>query len=137
MYKSIVVPVDLGHEERAKPMIELAKRLGEKGTRITLVNVVEDIPTYVAAELPGGIIDKAKQKAREALEKIAKSNDLDAGAIEVKSGQAATSILGIAEQKKADLIIIASHQPGLQDYFLGSTAARVVRHAKCTVLVMR
>ena len=36
-----------------------------------------------------------------------------------------------------DLIIVASHRPGLQDYFLGSTAAKVVRHAKCSVLVIR
>jgi universal stress protein F len=33
--------------------------------------------------------------------------------------------------------VIASHRPGIQDYFLGSTASRVVRHANCTVHVMR
>jgi nucleotide-binding universal stress UspA family protein len=43
----------------------------------------------------------------------------------------------VAEEKGADLIIIASHRPGLKDYFLGSTAAKVVRHAKCSVLVIR
>ena len=37
----------------------------------------------------------------------------------------------------ADLLIIASHRPGLQDYFLGSTAAHVVRHAACSVHVIR
>jgi len=36
-----------------------------------------------------------------------------------------------------DLIIVGSHKPGLQDYLLGSTAARVVRHAMCSVLVGR
>ena len=46
-------------------------------------------------------------------------------------------ILETAEDEGADLIIIASHQPGIQDYFLGSTAARVVRHAQCSVLVTR
>jgi len=43
----------------------------------------------------------------------------------------------VAQEKGVDLIIIASHRPGLQDYFLGSTAAKVVRHAKCSVLVIR
>ena len=42
-----------------------------------------------------------------------------------------------AKEKNADMIIIASHRPGLQDYFLGSTAAKVVRHATCSVLVVR
>lgn len=137
MYRSILVPVDLGHAERATPMIALARKVADEDARITLINVVEDIPTYVAAELPGGVIDKAKEHARKSLEEIAELNDLKSADIEIRSGQAATVILGIAGQKQADLIIVASHQPGLQDYFLGSTAARVVRHAKCTVLVMR
>lgn len=137
MYKSIIIPIDLGHPDRAKPMIELAGKVANPGASITLVNVVEDIPTYVAAELPGGVIDKAKERARESLQKIAKDNKLQNADLEVHSGQAATNILGLADQKEADLIIVASHKPGLQDYLLGSTAGRVVRHAKCTVLVMR
>jgi nucleotide-binding universal stress UspA family protein len=47
------------------------------------------------------------------------------------------TILETAKEIGADLIVIASHRPGLQDYFLGSTAARVVRHAECAVLVDR
>ena len=35
------------------------------------------------------------------------------------------------------MIVIASHDPGLADYLLGSTAGRVVRHAHCSVLVVR
>ncbi|MBT8411941.1 MAG: universal stress protein, partial [Octadecabacter sp.] len=42
-----------------------------------------------------------------------------------------------ATDNSIDCIIMASHQPGLEDYFLGSTAARVVRHAKCSVHVIR
>ena len=44
---------------------------------------------------------------------------------------------GDVARQQADLIIIASHKPGFQDYFLGSTAAKVVRHAPCSVLVVR
>ena len=36
-----------------------------------------------------------------------------------------------------DVIVMASHQPKFSDYLLGSTAARVVRHAKCSVLIAR
>ncbi len=36
-----------------------------------------------------------------------------------------------------DCIVIGSHKPGLSDYLLGSTAARVVRHAPCAVHVYR
>jgi len=55
----------------------------------------------------------------------------------VRTGHSYNTILEVAKEKNADLIIIASHRPGLQDYFLGSTAAKVVRHANCSVLVVR
>jgi len=57
--------------------------------------------------------------------------------IAVRTGRSYSSILDVADEKEAELIIIASHRPGLQDYFLGSTASKVVRHAKCSVLVVR
>jgi nucleotide-binding universal stress UspA family protein len=57
--------------------------------------------------------------------------------IEVVVGHGANSILDYAEQNEVDCIILASHRPGYQDYFLGSTAARVVRHATCAVHVLR
>jgi nucleotide-binding universal stress UspA family protein len=136
MYKAIMVPIDLSQAEKGKAIIEVAKQLGGEATRMVLVNVVVGIPTYVAAELPGGIIEKAKEDARSDLEAMAKAAGVKAD-VEVRSGTPATAILAAAEEKGTDLIIIASHQPGLQDYLLGSTAARVVRHAKCSVLVVR
>jgi len=136
MYKVIMVPIDLSHAEKGKVMIEVARKLGDKTARIVLINVVVDIPTYLAAELPGGIIGKAKEDAHSDLEDMAKAAGVKAD-IEVRSGTPATAILATAEEKGADLIIIASHQPGLQDYLLGSTASRVVRHATCSVLVVR
>ncbi len=136
MYKAIMVPIDLAHAEKGKAMIEIAKRLADKAARIVLINVVVDIQTYLAAELPGGVIEKATENAHSDLEDMAKAAGVKAD-IEVRSGTPATAILAAAEEKGADLIIIASHQPGLQDYLLGSTAARVVRHATCSVLVVR
>ena len=136
MYKVIMVPINLAHAGKGKVMIDVAKQLGDEAARIVLINVVVDIPTYLAAELPGGIIEKAKESAHSDLEDMAKAAGVKAD-VEVRPGTPATAILAAAEEKGADLIIIASHQPGLQDYLLGSTAARVVRHAKCSVLVMR
>ncbi len=57
--------------------------------------------------------------------------------VEVRVGHPYKTILEVAEEKEADLIIVASHQPDLQNYLIGSTAAKVVRHATCSVLVVR
>ena len=136
MYKAIMVPIDLSQTEKGKATIEVARKLGDKGARIVLVNVVVDIPTYLAAELPGGVIEKAKENAHSDLEDMAKAAGVKAD-VDVRSGTPATAILAAAEEKGVDLIVVASHRPGMQDYLLGSTASRVVRYANCSVLVVR
>ena len=52
-------------------------------------------------------------------------------------GHSARTIIDYATQHGFDCIVIGSHKPGLSDFFLGSTAARVVRHAPCAVHVHR
>jgi universal stress protein F len=46
-------------------------------------------------------------------------------------------ILGVAEEAEADLVVVGSHRPAMKDYLLGTNAARVVRRARCSVLVAR
>lgn len=136
MAKTIVVPIDMSHLEKADVMIQSAKQLaGDDGT-IVLVNIVEEIPAHLSAELPGGVVAKAKSDAHAKLEELASTIGIKTET-EVRNGHAQTGILTIAEDKNADVIVIASHKPGLADYFLGSTASRVVRHANCSVFVLR
>lgn len=136
MFQTILVPVALSDIDKATPMLDAARQLGGENARVVLMSVVENVPTYVATELPGGFMDKAKQNAHDSLAKIAQDAGLQVEIV-VRSGQPSAGIIGTAKEKNADVIIIASHQPGLSDYLLGSTAHRVVRHAKCAVLVLR
>ena len=136
MHKTILIPIDPAHCEKGEAMIEVARRFSGDDTQCILLSVVEGVPAYIAAQVPPEVIEKSKESARELLEGVANSAGLKAR-IEVRSGQAHTVILAAAEELAVDLIIVASHRPGLQDYFLGSTAARVVRHAECSVLVVR
>ncbi len=136
MYAKIIVPIDLSHVETGKKAITIAQKLLDKGGKIYLLNVVEDIPTYVAAELPVGMLKESKDQALAELKATATAAGIKSD-VEVRSGRAASAIMDAAEEHKADLIIIASHRPGLSDYFLGSTASRVVRHAQCPVFVDR
>ena len=136
MYKKILVPVDISHKERARAMIEAAKNVAGDGTNITLFNVVEDVPSYVMVQLPESTLEEAKANAREELDAIAAAAGVKAD-VEIRRGRAHSVILAYAAETGADLIVVASHQPGVQDFLLGSTAARVVRHASCSVLVIR
>ncbi len=136
MYAKILVPIDLAHVETGKKAIDIAQKLLDKDGTIYLVNVVEDIPTYIAAEMPISMLQDSKDQSLAELKATAKAAGIKAKC-EVRSGRPASSILDAAEEHEAGLIVIASHRPGFSDYFLGSTAARVVRHAQCPVFVDR
>jgi universal stress protein F len=136
MFKTILVPIDIGHANESNSIINIAATNGIEGARIILLNVVEEIPKWAAVELPKGIQEKSFKTSQEELTKIASAASAKTE-VDVRVGHPYHTILEVAEEKGAELIVIASHKPGLQDYLLGSTAAKVVRHANCSVLVVR
>lgn len=136
MYKSVLVPVDLSHTERLMPMLNQADALCASDGQISIVHIVPTLPNYISADLPSDFYDNGERAASDALAKLVREAQIDARII-VRSDMVANGCLAVAQEVEADLIVIASHDPGLADYFLGSTAARVVRHAHCSVLVMR
>ncbi len=136
MYKHIIVAVDLSHGDAGKAMIDKARQLLDDGGVIRLLHVLEDVPSYIVAELPRDLNDRRQAEAKVELALLTEGI---AGSVEseIRTGAPASQILQCAEDVGADLVMIASHRPGLSDYFIGSTAARVVRHAQCSVLIAR
>ncbi|MFD0914804.1 universal stress protein [Pseudahrensia aquimaris] len=136
MFRNIVVPIDLSHPEWAQGALAHVEGFGDDKVTITILHVMEPVPSYVASQLPEDLLTANRARALKQVEQFAS----DAGSnvqAKVLIGHPASSILEFAEKQNTDLIIIGSHRPGLKDYFLGSTASRVVRHAKCSVLVSR
>ena len=69
--------------------------------------------------------------------KVVKSSDVDIVS-DLRKGTPYQEILKEQEDKKIDLIVIATHgQTGLIGYLLGSVADKVARHAKCSVFLVR
>jgi len=136
MYKRIIIPVDLSHTNKGEEMIAKAKALADTGASLYLVHVLEPVPAYVEAQVPDAFHSEALKTTRQQLADIARESGIELKT-QVRAGSPASEILAVAEEEGADLILIKSHKPGFQDYFLGSTAAKVVRKAKCSVLVMR
>ncbi len=136
LYNSILIPIDLSHPEAAHTMFEKANALRAEGGKITVVHAMPDIPAYVTSEMPDGFLPTTIRKAEKSLHDMVAVAGVRAD-VKILTGQAPRAILSAAEDENADLILVASHRPGLADYLLGSTAARVVRHAQCSVLVIR
>jgi len=134
MYKSILVPIDLSHPEQGRRILTLSRQIGGAEARIVALYVVSDVPAFIATGLPKNLLLDNLVKAEAELEPLA---DEVGAEVVVQSGHPSTMILETAQKIGADLIVVASHRPGLEDYFLGSTAARVARHSDCAVLVDR
>lgn len=134
MYRNILVPVALDHERDVSTALAVARALAAEGGTVTALTVVEAVPSYILAEFPENLVERNRDAAAEALKAEVGGADVRTVAV---TGHSARSILDYAEAHEVDCIVIASHRPGLQDFFLGSTAARVVRHATCSVHVVR
>jgi len=136
MYKKIVVPVDMGQLDKGDKILAKAMALLDTSGEILLVNIVETVPSYLTIDLPVDFVDVSVKDAEAKLAEL--DSRLSAGARKVvRAGSPAREILNLAETEGADLIIIASHRPDFTNYLIGATADRVVRHAKCSVLVDR
>jgi len=137
--KTILVPIDIAEEAAGTAALRLGQDLAKmRGGKLVLLNVLEQVPGYVVAQLPEGFHESALLAAAARLKEIAREQELgETAEIVVREGHPPTVILELASEIGADMIVVASHSPGLVDYFLGSVAARVVRHADCSVLVTR
>ncbi|MBB4104895.1 universal stress protein [Allorhizobium borbori] len=136
MYKKIIVPVDVGALEKGEKILAKATALLDAGGEIVLLNILEDMPGYLAIDLPVDLMENALNENKAKLVQIKEKLGV-AAKVEIRSGAPAREILAAAQEHAADLIIVASHTPDISNYFIGATADRVVRHAKCSVLIDR
>ena len=135
MYHNILVPISFDAERDISGPLKLAAILSTPDAQVTLLHVVEHIPSYAISYMPADYLAETRTALQTELEQMA--DTLPNAQAQVIEGHSGRSILDWAEQNKPDLIIIASHRPGMQDLLLGSTASQVVRHAACAVHVVR
>jgi len=135
MYSNILVPISFDEDRDAVGALEIAGAIAAEGAKITLIHVMEQIPAYAISYMSADYMAQSRRAIEEELAQMAEGVP---GAIGlVIDGHSGRAILDYAERDKTDCIIIASHRPGMQDLFLGSTASQVVRHATCAVHVIR
>lgn len=134
MFNHILVPVAPGHSSEYGPSIAAARRLLNDGGRISVLSILEELPSYIGSYFPEDQMQKSIGDVSDELRKEFGSEEVD---IHVVVGHSTNSILSWQRHHKPDCVVVSSHRPGFSDLFLGSTAARVVRHASCSVVVLR
>ncbi len=140
MPKKILVAVDLEDSKLTEKMLRTASEIASlHDAQVTLVHVAAKLPTDVATRLPEDFQRQMAEKLMNQLHKLAASSNLPPEATQVllRYGPIYREILAQAEADKTDLIVIGCHKPDAADFLLGSNAARVSRHANCSVYVVR
>lgn len=135
MYTHILVPVSFDQDRDSNGAIDVARTLSAGEAKITLVHVIEQVPGFAAAYLPPDFVTKQRAATEKDLADLAAG--IDKAETAVLSGHAGRTLVDWSNENGVDCIVIASHRPGMQDLLLGSTAAKVVRHAQCAVHVLR
>lgn len=140
MFKTILVPVDLSEVEVARPAIDKALALaGITGARIALVTVRSILPVTFMEYVPPAFDEEQQAQCETDLKALADKLPLPADRVStaVRMGSVYNEVLAEATKIGADLIVVGSHRPGMATYLLGSNASTIVRHALCSVLVVR
>ena len=140
MYRRILLAVDLADEAEApKGLTEALELAKMSGGALRLVNVQPLLPATFMEYVPADFDAEQERRAHEALAAAAAKIDLAAERLSfaVASGGVYHELLREATEWGADLIVVGSHRPVMSDYLLGSNAKTIVRHAQCSVLVVR
>jgi universal stress protein A len=143
--KKILVPTDFSKfsDKALKQAVEMAKQNKAKIYLLHVVGVVQQCAVdYCLDQQTIDALDKKSIKSSEdmmqkQIKKVVNSRDVEIISYVVK-GTPYHEILKEQEDKKIDLIVIATHgRTGLIGHLLGSVAEKVVRHAKCPVFLVR
>ena len=140
MYKRIILAVDLAEPNPAPKGLEQALEIAKmSGGELRLVNVQPIVPATFMEYVPADFDLEQNKRAQETLDAIVAGIDLPAnrkGAV-ARAGGIYHELLQEVADWRADLIVVGSHRPVMSDYLLGSNAKTIVRHAQCSVLVVR
>lgn len=141
--KNIIVPTDFS--KLSFSAFEYARDLAEKmGAVIHLIYVLEKTPPFLAVRsldvTEDEVMKTMEEQAKKQLAETAASfrEDSSVKILEVyRKGNDYEEIVNYSKEINSDLIVIATHgRTGILHTLLGSVAEKVIRYAKCPVLVI-
>lgn len=140
MFKKLLVPIDFSDMPLAKSALDQARELALNwGSELRLLYVMPIVPSTYLEYVPPNFETGEKDRIEKDLQVLGAGLGLPPGkfSIAIRSGGVYHEVLAEAEECKADLIVCGSHWPTLATYLIGSHATNIVRHAHCSVLVVR
>ena len=145
MFSSIVVGTD-GSETAGKAVLQATELARQVGATVSLVSAYEPVSNQRLREEKREVPKDMEWMVnpREDVEATLKgaAEKLEGAGVKVETyareGDAADAILDVAEETKADLIVVGNKgMTGTKRFLLGSVPNKVSHHAPCSVLIIR
>lgn len=137
MYKKILVPIDLSHLDQLGKATQTASDIAEKyGIPVRYVGVTATTPSSVA-RTPEEYTKKLEAYAAAQAEKHGQPVEARAFVSHDPSTDLDATLMKAISESGADLVVMASHTPGLPEHLFASNAGYLASHSDVSVLVVR
>ena len=144
MYKHILAALD-GSPRASQVLRHAAELAAQTGATLHLcraVNVPPDVPADVwilaGEQLTAHLLNQGAEELTELAQAVQPSQtSVVWGQRLCRLGIPGQVVIELADELHADLIVMGSHGYGFFERLIGTTAARIVNHARCSVLVVR
>ena len=144
MFRKILFPIDLHEQAFSLQALQFALEQAQKDqAELHVLTILPhaDKPTMLDYQHDQDTLQEIERSAHERLDAlVAQQVPATVAVTKVvhKGGTPHDDILRYAAQQQVDLIVIPSHdKSALEEFFMGSCAAKVVRQAHCSVMVLR
>ena len=136
MIQHILIPLD--GSQLAEKALPAGRQILKSDGRITLVTAITS--SHLPQFLPHDeVMAESRRRADEYLEHAAQNLRLQGYTVELETaiGEAAEVILHIAEEKRAEMIVMSTHgRSGLSRVLFGSVTLKVLASALTPVLIV-
>ncbi len=139
MFKKVLVAVDLADPELTREAVKSAVAMVDDDGAIRLTHVRPMMPLMMLEYVPDGFDAERQSDSEKKLAEVSAAVTFPKERVStvVRQGGVYPEVIAEAEKWGADVIVAGSHRPAMSTYLLGSNASAIVRHAPCSVMVVR
>jgi len=142
MYKTIIMPVDVFEMELSDKAVRHAEFLAQQDGIIHLLHVLHGSSSFTMSRFTADLRrfeEHLQHEAETRLQTMVGHFSIDPSRIKshVRFGNVRDMVNELANEIKADVVVIGSRNPSISTHLLGSNASSVIRHAHIPVMVVR
>ncbi|MHC4952364.1 MAG: universal stress protein [Planctomycetota bacterium] len=139
-FDRVLIPLDFS--ELSDTVLRYGVELTSAEGTTFLLHVLEPLPMHMESAFGAFVntegLARIRENAQDLLAKAQARYPDRNFKTELCDGKPDANILDAAQRHRAELIVMGTHgRGGIEDLFLGSTAGKVVRKARCPVLTVR